>query len=134
MISLRLQFLLFVGSILFSGMLLNMIRRYRIELKYTLLWLAIMFTVTLCSVFPSIVIFTSKLMGIELPVNALFLVSIFGILLILFSLTIAVSRFTNKIKELSQELGIVKTELILLKSKEESKDISLENQKKFKED
>lgn len=134
MISLRLQFLLFVGSMLCSGMLLNMIRRYRIELKYTLLWLAIMLTVTICSIFPSIVTFASKLMGIELAVNALFLVSIFAILLILFSLTIAVSRFTNKIKELSQELGLLKTELNLLKSKEESKNISRENQRIFKED
>uniref|UniRef100_UPI003EB8FF39 DUF2304 domain-containing protein n=1 Tax=Paenibacillus polymyxa TaxID=1406 RepID=UPI003EB8FF39 len=47
----------------------------------------------------------------------LFLVAIISIFVILYSLTVALSRDSNKIKVLSQEIGLLKKEVDLLKGK-----------------
>lgn len=74
-----------------------------------------MFFVLVLSIFPRLFEVIASLMGIELPVNALFFLSIFGINLILFSLTLVISRSTIKLKELSQEVGLLKYEMEELK-------------------
>lgn len=117
MVSIKLQFFLLLGSIICLFLFINLIRKYSIELKYSMLWLIIMLISTFLSIFPKSFTFISHLIGIELPVNALFLLTIFGIMLIMFSLTLEVSKSTIKIKELSQELGLLRHELEKLKTK-----------------
>ncbi|CCI71307.1 hypothetical protein PPM_4500 [Paenibacillus polymyxa M1] len=111
MISIKLQFILIAGALICFLVLLNLLRKYRMELKYSMLWIIAMIVVLILSFFPSLFNYVSRIMGIEVPVNALFLLAIFGIFVIMFSLTIEVSKSTIKIKELSQELGLVKHEL-----------------------
>jgi len=115
MISFKLQVILLIGSILCFAFLINMIRKYHIELKYSMLWLCVMLIALVLSVFPKSFNSIAGLMGIELPVNALFLLSIVGINAILFSLTIVISRSTIKVKALSQEIGLLKYEMEELK-------------------
>lgn len=98
-----------------------MIRKQKIELKYTLLWLLLSFISILLSIFPKITYKMSQILGIETPVNTLFLIGIIGSLLIIFSLTVALSRNSSRIKDLTQELGILKEELLELKRKQESR-------------
>ncbi|MWC27300.1 DUF2304 domain-containing protein [Paenibacillus sp. MMS18-CY102] len=115
MISLKLQLILLVISILCFLVIINMIRKYKLELKYTLLWLLISLVMIILAVFPKLYTFISHAMGIELPVNALFLSTIFCAFVIIFYLTVTVSRSSTKIKELSQELGLLKYEVDELK-------------------
>jgi predicted Holliday junction resolvase-like endonuclease len=58
-------------------------------------------------------------MGVELPVNAVFFLTIFGLIVIVFFLTVTVSKLTTKIKELSQQLGIMQYDLNELKQQKE---------------
>lgn len=108
MISIRLQICLIIGSIICFLVLVNLIRKYRMELRYSMLWILIMVLILFLSIFPNSIHFVSNLMGIELPVNALFFLTIFGLIVIMFSLTLEVSKMNMKIKELSQELGLTK--------------------------
>lgn len=118
MVSFKLQIFLLLASIICFFLLINLIRKYSIELKYSMLWLIVMLISIFLSIFPKSFTFISNLIGIELPVNALFLLSIFGIMMIMFSLTLEVSKSTMKIKELSQEVGLLRNELEKLKIKE----------------
>jgi hypothetical protein len=111
MIPVILQVVLFVTSVLGLIGIVVMIRRYKLELKYALLWLFLGFVIVLISIFPKIVELISTTLEIETPVNGLFLVSILLILAILFNLTLVLSSSQNKIKSLTQELGILKHEL-----------------------
>lgn len=117
MIPVTLQIVLFVASILGLMGIARMISRYKLDLKYALLWIFLGSIVVLISIFPEIVETISNLLEIETPVNGLFLVSIILILIILFNLTLALSMSHNKIKNLAQELGICKQELMDLKAK-----------------
>lgn len=115
MIPLTLQVILFTTSILGLVGIINMIVKYKLELKYALLWMALGLTVVIISIFPTIVGVLTKILDIETPVNTLFLISIVIILAILFHLTVALSSSYNKIKELTQELGLYKREIDELK-------------------
>lgn len=111
MISLKLQLLLIVGAVICTLFLLNLIKKYQLELKYTMLWLILMVVILSISIFPDLIGFLAKVMGIELPVNALFLFVSFCSFSILFSMTVSASRSATKIKQLSQELGLLKLEV-----------------------
>lgn len=111
MISLKLQIILLVGSVICLVLLINFIRKYRLELKYSMLWFVVTIFSILLSIFPKMLNVISNLMGIELPVNALFLLTFFGLIVIILSLTLELSKSTMKVKELSQEIGILKYEM-----------------------
>jgi hypothetical protein len=116
-ITLKLQFILLAFSIIVLYQFINMIRKYRLELKYALLWLLLGIINIFLAVFPSISFFIADALGIEKPVNALFLLGIISLFTILFSLTIALSRSSNKVKDMAQDIGILKQEVFLLKSR-----------------
>lgn len=111
MISIKLQLILLIIILIAIIQLIRMITRYKLDLKYALLWLLLSVISLSLAIFPSILYYIADLLSIETPTNALFLLSILLVLAIIFSLTIALSRASNKIKELSQELGILKYEL-----------------------
>lgn len=107
----ELQLICLALSLVSLYSILNMIRKYKLDLKYSLLWLFLCVTLVIMSVWPGILSTFSNLLSIEAPVNALFFLGIMLSLLILFSLTVALSRSSVKIKYLSQEIGLLKSDL-----------------------
>ena len=112
----RLQIIMIAASLLFMGFVVVMIRNRKIELKYTLAWLLAGVSFLAMSLFPGLLVFISSLLNIVEPVNTLFLSIIFFMLLIIFTLTVALSRNANRVKTLTQEIGIIKMELERLNS------------------
>lgn len=108
MIPLKLQIILIVFSALGFVYILNMIKKYKLELKYSLLWLLIVILLFFLSLFPRWISMLSSIVGIEVPSNTLFLFGIISIYLITFTLTVSLSRLSNRAKELTQELGLLK--------------------------
>lgn len=121
MVSLKLQIILLLGSLVGFFILINLIRKYTLELKYSILWFIVTILSIILSIFPKLFTYISHIMGIELPVNALFLLTLLGTIMIMFSLTLEVSKSTIKIKELSQEVGILRYELEKMKEHDHSK-------------
>ncbi len=113
----RLQIIMIIASLLFLCYIVLMLHSKKIELKYTLAWLLAGVSLLAAAVFPGILTFISHLLNIVEPVNTLFLSIIFFMLLILFTLTIALSRNANRVKTLTQEIGMIKTELERLAAK-----------------
>jgi hypothetical protein len=107
----KLQLIMLVSSILFLIYVVAMVRSKKIDLKYTLAWLLAAFSFIAMSLFPSLLEQISSLLSIKEPVNALFLIIIFFMLLIIFTLTVATSRSASRVKILTQEIGIMKLQL-----------------------
>jgi hypothetical protein len=114
MISLKLQLILSLISLGGLVFLLNQIVKYKLELKYSLLWLFLSLATILLAVIPKLSFNMAHWFGIETPVNVLFLFGILVSLMIVFSLTVALSQHMVRIRHLSQELGIYKNELAKL--------------------
>lgn len=106
-----LRTVLIIGSVLFFAFIVNMVRTKKLELKYALIWLLTSFSFIVMSVFPQTLFFVAEMLEVEVPANALFLCIIFLLLLMIFALTVAVSRQAGRIKKLIQELGLLKAEL-----------------------
>lgn len=106
-----LRIVLITGSILFFIFIINMVRTKKLELKYALIWLLTSLSFVVMSVFPQTVFFVAKTLAIEVPANALFLCIIFLLLLMVFALTVAVSRQAGRTKKLIQELSLLKAEV-----------------------
>jgi len=107
----RLQAIMITASLLFLCYIITMLRNKKIELKYSLAWLMAGISFITIAVFPGLLRFLSDLLNIIEPVNTLFLFIIFFMLLIIFTLTIAISRNATRVKTLTQEIGILKMEL-----------------------
>lgn len=109
--NIRLQVIMVVASLFFLIFVIIMVRNKKIELKYTLTWLLTGLIFIILALFPGILKYLSVLMNIKEPVNTLFLSIIFLMLLIIFTLTVAISRNANRVKTLAQEIGIIKMKL-----------------------
>lgn len=118
----KLQVIMTVSSVLFLIYVILMVRNKKIELNYTLIWLLTAVSFIVISLFPALLKIISRLLNIIEPVNTLFLSIIFFMLLIIFSLTVAVSKSAGMIKALTQEIGILK--LIVMQSRDGRGDVS----------
>lgn len=87
-------------------MIINMIRKRKLELKYALAWIGVLVLVLIVDIFPPILYFISYLFGIATPVNTLFVLAFCFSIVLIFVLTVAVSRLAEKVKKLSQAVAI----------------------------
>ena len=116
--SVKLQVIVAVLILFALLMVGNLVRKKRLDLRYALIWFAVGGVVLVFDIFPQLLGWMTHLLGIELAVNMLFFLGFVFSLLIIFSLTMAVSRLSEKVKRLSQEMALVEEEMILLKEKQ----------------
>lgn len=109
---------LVAGFILILAMLVivNMIRKRKLELKYALAWMAVIISMLIVDGFPPILSFLSYLFGIATPVNTLFLLGFVFALVLIFVLTVTVSRLSDRIRQLSQAVALNEKEIEKLRS------------------
>lgn len=107
----KLQIFLVICSFLFTGIIFTMLKKEIIDLKYSMIWVFSCLVFILISLKPNIVNKIAILIGIVEPVNALFLLGIFFLLLIILSLTIVVSRLSNRIRKLAQKIALLEEQI-----------------------
>lgn len=105
--STALRISLLVGILVYIIAILSFLRKKKLNLKYSLLWLLSAAVLLIMDIFPVTVNRLAKFLGFAMTVNAVFLVFIFFILLILISLTSIVSRQQERIKTLTQETALL---------------------------
>ncbi|OUQ46833.1 DUF2304 domain-containing protein [Lachnoclostridium sp. An118] len=104
--NIRLQIIVAVIIIIALAVIINMIRKKALELRYALAWLLVGVGVLILDIFPGIMEKLATALGIYSPVNMLFFMGFCFSLIIIFVLTIAVSRMSIRIKNLTQELAL----------------------------
>lgn len=87
-------------------MIVNMIRKRSLELKYALAWIFVLAMVLVVDLVPAILNVLSFLFGIATPVNTLFLLAFCFSIVLIFILTVAVSRLSERIRQLSQAVAL----------------------------
>lgn len=116
-----LQLILIIGAIIFVGFIIAVTKKKKLSYRYSILWLAFSIAIAIIAIFPQIIISLSKLLHIETPVNALFLICIFVIIIICFFSTIGYSKNKEKITKLVQDNAILKKKLEDLETKIDKK-------------
>jgi len=95
----------------FLGWVVHLIRGRRLSLRDSLLWLISTFGVLLLTLFPDALRWMASQLRIEVASNALFAAAILYLALNLLSLTIGVSNSLARLRRLTQECTILRTEV-----------------------
>lgn len=124
MMTVKLQVVIGLAILVVFMVLINMIRRRSLELKYALSWLLVLFALFVFDCAPALLGVVSDFLGIYAPVNMIFFLGFCFSLLIIFSLTVALSRLSNSVRTLDQivalnEKRLEELEQELKKEKEE---------------
>lgn len=118
------RIILIVVSILSTWYILKKIRQSKLQIEYAIFWIIFSGVLVIISLFPWLVSMFTRLLGMQLPVNFVFMVFIFILLVKLFMMTIELSTLENKVKDLTQELALAekerRDELLIQKEKKES--------------
>jgi hypothetical protein len=111
MFPLKLQISLIFLCVLLLFLLINMIKKYELQLKYALLWFVVVIIMIALSLVPQIAFYFTDIFGFQAPSNFVFLVGILSGMVIIFSLTVSISNSSNKLRQMSQEMGLLKQQL-----------------------
>lgn len=119
----RLRMILLVVVVLLLLWIIQQIKSRKLELRYTLSWLMLIVVMLLMVLFPNLLYWASDTMGIQSPVNALFLCGFAFSLSIIYTLTVAVSKQSEEIKKLTQKIALLE------KDSKEQKDTDSEEKR-----
>lgn len=103
---LKVQIIAAVIMLIGLCLIINMIRKKRLELKYALSWLTVIVILLVLDLFPLVLNYISYVFGIATPVNTLFVLGFCFSLIIIFVLTVAVSRLSEKVRQLAQAVAL----------------------------
>lgn len=103
----RLRMLLIVIVALGMVVAVQMIHRRRLNLSYSLLWLALAALLMVFALFPESVVFLARLAGIDIPLNFMLVAFAFFSLVMMFYLTCIVSRENERNRSLTQTIALL---------------------------
>lgn len=114
MMTFKLQ--LIIGICLAVALLaiVNMIRKRKLELKYALSWLIAIVFVLILDCFPVLLTRLSYFLGIWAPVNMIFFLGFCFSLLIIFVLTVTLSRMSERVRKLAQAVALNEEKIEIL--------------------
>ncbi|MEZ3502193.1 MAG: DUF2304 domain-containing protein [Lachnospiraceae bacterium] len=106
MMTVKLQIVIGLAILVVFMILVNMIRRRSLELKYALSWMTVLCVLFVFDCAPGLLIVVSDFLGIYAPVNMIFFLGFCFSLVIIFSLTVALSRLSNSVRTLDQTAAL----------------------------
>lgn len=118
--TLKIQIIIAVALVFAIFLILNMVRKNKIDLRYALVWLAMLTLVLVLDAFPNVMGMAADFIGIDLPVNMLFFFGFCFLIVIVFSLSMTLSKMSYRVKKLTQELALLEEKLETLKEQKKS--------------
>ena len=97
-----LQFYFVLGSAVMLLVVFSLLKKNLLSVKYSLLWLGFAAVMLLFAACPYVVYVLRDLLDIVMPVNLVFLLLFCFVLLVLLSISIAISQLAEKAKRLAQ--------------------------------
>lgn len=91
--------------------IIDLLRRGVLKEKYAALWLIVAGTALVLSIFPGLLRAITDLLGVEVPANLLFFVTIVVLVLVSVQLSYELSRHEAQIRRLAEELALQQDEL-----------------------
>lgn len=95
-------------AILVCTFVVVQVRHQRMKERYAALWLIIGAVIIVLGAFPTLLNGVAEFVGVALPVNLLFLLSILLLMGVSIHLTLELSRLSEKTRILAEEVAILK--------------------------
>lgn len=120
MMTFKLQLIIGICLVVALLAIVNMIRKKKLELKYALSWLIAIVFVLIMDCFPVLLTRLSYFLGIWAPVNMIFVLGFCFSLLIIFVLTVTLSRMSERVRKLAQAVALNEEKIELLMKEHEA--------------
>lgn len=120
MMTFKLQLIIGICLVVALLAIVNMIRKRKLELKYALSWLIAIVFVLIMDCFPVLLTRLSYFLGIWAPVNMIFFLGFCFSLLIIFVLTVTLSRMSERVRKLAQAVALNEERIELLMKEHEA--------------
>jgi len=98
--------------------IVELVRQRKLREEYSWLWILTGFTIIILSLWYDLLVFFTHLIGAVLPTTTLFIFGLLFLVLISLHFSVKISKLSNQVKDLAQNLAILNFHL------EEMKDIS----------
>ncbi len=115
----EIQLLSLLVLLAFSAWVLWLIRTQRLHLRESLIWLLTTTAAIAVTAWPELLVRASRLLGIQVPANALFGAGLLYLALNVLAVTIGVSQNTTTVRRLAQECALLRAELADLRARVE---------------
>ena len=109
--------ILIVCIIIYFVVVFQLLRKGRLALKYSLLWLVMGVVMAILVLLPNVLFFMSGLFGIVDTMNALFTFAVAFMMMLLMSLTAIASKQSDRIKNLVQDNAMLEKRIRELEEK-----------------
>lgn len=104
--TLALRTLLIAGALVTLIFMLLRIRAAKVQIKDSIVWILLSLVLLVLAIFPQLPIAMSRWFGIESPINFVYLVIIFVLLIKQFADSLRISRMDAKVQQLAQRLAL----------------------------
>ncbi len=111
-----LRLVLLVGTLLYLLMIFILLKKKRLSVRYSLIWLASGAVLLVFAAVPYVVYVLRDIFHMVMPVNMVFTLLFCFVLLFLLSLTVTVSGFSERIKALAQANALLEKRVRELES------------------
>ena len=96
-----------LGALVLLAIIFVFLKKGLMTVKYSLLWLGLSIVLVIFAACPYVVFVLRDILDIEMPVNLVFLLMFCFVLVVLLSLSIAITQLADKCKRLTQENALL---------------------------
>ena len=97
---------LIVGSLVTALYVLMRVRRAKVQIEDTIFWLLFSVVLLVLAIFPGIAYWASRLLGFQSPINFVYIVVIFLLLVKQFLLSIRISQLDSRLRILTEQVAL----------------------------
>ena len=100
------RLLLIFCSLLTLLFILGRIRHAKMQIEDSIFWFFFSGFLLLLSIFPQLAVWASRVLGLQAPINVVYLSIIFLLIIKQFFMTLRISQLDSRVKSLAQKLAL----------------------------
>jgi hypothetical protein len=101
----------FLLALAIVGLVAEMLRRKKLREKYAIWWLVVGIATLLLAAFPQLLVYIAQVVGVQLPSNLLFILSILMLLGVCLHLSWEISVVEEETRALAEEVAILRIQV-----------------------
>jgi hypothetical protein len=102
----KLRVMLALILLLGLGYLSGLIKKRKLDLKYSILWLLVPVVILIIVVIPGVLEWLAAVLGIYDVMNMVFFLGFIFLISVVFSLTVAISKMADSMRQLTQKVAL----------------------------
>ncbi len=106
MMTMKLRVILALILLLGLVYLISLIKKRKLDLKYSILWLLVPVVILIIVVIPGVLEWLAAILGIYDVMNMVFFLGFIFLISVVFSFTVALSKMADSIRQLTQKVAL----------------------------